>query len=220
MGAHFLLIFVGLYLSEGVGPVVVGLQLYVPFSALLGALVLGEVLRPQAVFGIGLAVAGVVGMSFDPIVFNHWPVMAAIIVSAFMQALASLLMRGLASTHPLKMQLWTAIVSVPALALLTLAVESGQTAILADPPAGLIGAVLFTALAGSLLGHGGFFFLIKRYPLALSTSITLAVPVVATSLSAVFLDEPLTWRIVTGGLVTILGVALVQTQRAFRSSGS
>lgn len=218
MGLHLLFLFLGLHLSEGVGPVIIGAQLMVPFAAVLGALYLGERIGAWRIFGILAALGGVALISFDPIVLRHLDGLGVVLLAAAAQAVASLQMRSLKVTNPFRMQLWIAVVSAPLLILLSAAFERGQAEIAADPPAIVLAALVFTAIAGSILGHGGFFFLIQRHPLAVSTSIVLAVPVIATLLSVIFLDETLTWRIILGGALTLFGVGVVQLRRSSRDA--
>jgi len=209
MCLHFVLLFISLSLSQGVGPVVIGLQLLVPFAALLGAVFRGEYLSFSAVLGIVVAFGGVVSLGFDPIVFEHIDALLVVFAAACAQACATLFMRRLGGLHPLHLQLWIALLGLPLIALASAAVGGRMEFVPSTTPAFVI-ALLVAVTCGSIAGHGGLFYLVQRYPLVLSTSLTMAVPFFATTMSAIFLDEIITPRIIMGGLITIAGVSLIQ----------
>ena len=63
---HFGLIYVGYWLAEDLSPFVVAQQMWIPFTALVAFLLLGERLKRLAVAGLVVAFAGVAWMTADP----------------------------------------------------------------------------------------------------------------------------------------------------------
>ena len=71
------------------------------------------------------------------------------------------------------------------------------------------GAVLYTALAASVLAHSGMYYLIQRYDLSLVMPTFLLATVFAVIFGVTLLGDPLTPRILAGCSCTLLGVLLI-----------
>ena len=95
---HFSLIFIGLDASGDIASVAIAAQLYVPFSALLAVVWLGERLDRRRVAGITAAFAGVLVIGLDPTVFAHLDALAWIVGAAL--AMACLLYTSRPDTAP------------------------------------------------------------------------------------------------------------------------
>jgi len=70
-------------------------------------------------------------------------------------------------------------------------------------------AILFLALACSLLGYYIWFRVLKEVGAAVTSSFLFAEPLVTVLLAVLFVDERLSWPIVSGGVLIFLGVYLV-----------
>ncbi len=76
-----------------------------------------------------------------------------------------------------------------------------------------VGALLYLAIFGTSLTFVLFFWLLQRVPATRLSLITYGIPVVAVSVGTLFLDEPLTLRIVAGTALVLLGVLLAILRR-------
>ena len=94
------------------------------------------------------------------------------------------------------------------------ATESSRGVQLAPAP---IVAVLYLALIGSALPFTLYFTLLKRLPATQLSLINYAVPVVAVIVGAVFMNEPVTLRVVIGAALVVAGVG-VATRKAARAA--
>lgn len=83
-------------------------------------------------------------------------------------------------------------------------------------PAPLL-AVLYLALIGSALPFTLYFTLLKRLPATQLSLINYAVPVVAVFVGAVFMNEPVTLRVVIGAALVVAGVG-VATRKAAKAT--
>ena len=82
-------------------------------------------------------------------------------------------------------------------------------------------AIAYTALGGSLLAHTGFYYLVQRYPVTSVAPLTVLSPVFSVIFGVTLLDDALTPRIVVGGLVTLLGVVIINLrERRLTDTGS
>ena len=123
---HFGFIFAGLKASGDISSVAIAAQLYVPFSALLALILLGEKLSRRHWLGIASAFAGVLAIGFDPIVFHHLDALLLITAGALAMAVATIQMRQLRGVSVFVLQGWIAVCATPTLALLSLLFERNQ----------------------------------------------------------------------------------------------
>ncbi|MDQ2694409.1 MAG: DMT family transporter [Pseudomonadota bacterium] len=206
---HFSLIFLGLARSGDVSSVAIAAQLYVPFSALLAMLVLGETLGWRRILGIAVAFGGVLVIGFDPIVFNHLDALLLIIGAALVMAVATVQMRRLQGVGVFTLQAWIGLVGTPCLLLLSLIFEDGQWAALRSAGWLDLAAPAYSAVGASLVGHGIVYYLLGRYPVSVTAPIMLLAPVLAVAFGVTLWGDALTWKLVLGGVMTVAGVAVI-----------
>ena len=206
---HFGFFFLGLSLARGVASVAIVVQLITPFSVLLAIFFLGERIGWRRALGIGVAFAGVVLVGFDPEVVDRLDAVFLVIIAALSMAASFLFVRRLVGVNALIIQAWVAMLGAPALLAASFVFETGQIDALTHATARGIGAVLFSALGASLVGHGTMVYLLQRYEVSLVSSFTLLAPVIGIAASVAFLGETISWRIVLGGVMTLGGVAAI-----------
>jgi drug/metabolite transporter (DMT)-like permease len=78
-------------------------------------------------------------------------------------------------------------------------------------------ALAYLMVAGSLLAFTAYVWLLHRAPISLVATYAYVNPVVAVALGALILAEPVTPRVLLGGAVIVIGVALVVTTERPRS---
>ncbi len=64
-------------------------------------------------------------------------------------------------------------------------------------------------IAGSLIGHTGYYVLLQHYEVSLVGSVLLLSPAIGVVGGIVILGEPFTPLIIAGGIITLTGVAIV-----------
>jgi O-acetylserine/cysteine efflux transporter len=206
---NFALLFLGLRWSGEVSTVAIASQLGVPFATIMSILFLGEVVRWRRWLGIALSFAGVMVIGFDPRVISYLDGFLAVVASAFIGSISSVLMRQIKGVPVFEMQSLIATISWPFLLLLTLVFESGQVE--ATRSASLLqwGGLAYVALMSSLVAHAAFYWMIQRYEVSKITPMTLLSPLFTVFLGVLLLGETLTWRIVIGGAITLAGVTII-----------
>lgn len=70
-------------------------------------------------------------------------------------------------------------------------------------------SLAFMALAGSVLSYLIFNYALARIPASRVASLSYSQPLIATAISVAALGEPVTWGVVTGGILVLSGVWLV-----------
>lgn len=206
---HFGLSFLSLRLAGDLSSPAIVMQTYVPMSALLAWWLLGERFAWRTGLAIGTSLAGVLVLGFDPTVLDQPMAVVVMLVSAFFLALGTVLMRPLAGIGMFSQQGWTAILGVVPLVAISLVFEPGSLEAVRGATWVGWGGVVYSALFSSLLGHGLYYFLVQRHPVAEVTPWLLLSPLFAVVLGIVAWGDrpgPALW---TGGAMVLGGVLLV-----------
>lgn len=211
---HFGLMFIGLEMANDVTTVAIAIQLGIPFATLLSVIFLGERLGIWRVSGLVLAFSGVLLIGFDPVVFEYVGALALVVSAAMFGATGLLLMKKLDNVGVFELQGWIATISWPFLALLSFVFEDQQIARIMDAPIAFWPAVFYTALMASLIGHGGMYYLIRKYDISHVTPTFLLSTVFAVVFGVTVLGDNLTWRMIVGGLITLTGILIIMLRRA------
>ena len=217
MGAlHYALMYTGFSLSGDVASVAIAVQLSVPFATIMGVMFLGERIGWRRVSAIAIALAGVVVIGFDPIVFDHLTALILVAISAAMFAAGSILINRAKGLSTWSIQAWMAVLSAPQLLVLSLIFEEGQWEALVNPsPVGLW--ALFYAIVGtSFVGLGGWYYLLQRYPVSTIAPVGLLTPVLGVAAGVIFLDDTLSLELIIGGALTLAGVGVIMIRVARR----
>ena len=139
------------------------------------------------------------------------------LASALMLAIATVLMKPLRGVDVWNMQGWTAVLAVLPLLAISLVFEPGGLAMLGQASWIGWGGAAYAAFVSSLLGHGLYYVLVQRYPVAMLTPWLLLVPVFAIALGIAFWGDRPGPRLWIGGAM-VLGGVLAVALRALRKA--
>lgn len=206
---HFGTSFLALQLAGNLSSPAIVTQTYVPMAMLLAWWWLGERFAWRTGLGITLSFAGVMVLGFDPMVLDRPLALAVMLFSSLMVAIGTVLMRRLSGIGMVDQQGWTAALSVLPLLAISALVEPGGFSALREASWIGWGGALYAAVFASLLGHGLFFWLVQRHPVAQVTPYLLMTPVFAVLLGIVFWGDrpgPAMW---IGGAMVLGGVLLI-----------
>jgi O-acetylserine/cysteine efflux transporter len=214
---HFGLAFMALRMADNIASPAIVMQSYVPMAALLAWWWLGERFGWRTGTAIALSFAGVLVLGFDPLVFGKPLALAIMLVSAFFLALGTVLMRRLVDLDMVSQQGWTAIIGIAPLLLLSALLEPGGFAALGEASWIGWGGAAYSAVFASLLGHGLYYVLIQRHPVARVTPWLLLTPVFGVALGIAFWGDrpgPQLWM---GGAMVLGGVLLIALRARARA---
>ena len=216
-GLNFGLFYVGLGLGSG-SVSAVAYQLATPFTILLAWPLLAE--RPSLLTSAGvlLAFSGVVVMAVGPQLSANALPLLLVIGAAFAFATSNVLTKRFGPFDPLMLMGWSSLFTVPQVMLMSLLLEQNQLAslILADGRGWL--ALAYTIFIGGIFGFGLWFWLIGQCSMARVAPFGLLLPVFAVISSVLFLGDPVTAKLIVGGLLTISGVAVTQVRLSARTT--
>lgn len=212
-GLHFSIFYMGLAAAHAVSTVAIASQLGVPFVTIMSILFLKEQVHWKRWAGIGTSFLGVMIIGFDPTVLQYLNGLALVILAAFVGSIAMLYMRRLQGVGVFELQAWIALLSWPVLAPLTLLMEHGQIGAMAHASWAAWGGVMYTVFGTSLIGHAGMYYLLQRYQVTQTAPLTLLSPVWGVFFGVTLLGDTLTPRTILGGVMTLIGVAIVSSRQ-------
>lgn len=214
---HFGLSFSALKLSGDLSSPAIVMQSYVPMTAVLGWFVLGEHFGWRTGLAIALSFAGVMVLGLDPLVLDHPFALVLMLISAFFLAVGTVLMKNLRGLDVFSQQGWMGIISLLPLLAVSVAIEPGAIARL--PQVSWVGwaGAAYAAFAASLLGHGLYYVLVQRHPVAQVTPWLLLTPVFAVGLGIAFWGDRPGPRLLIGGAMVLGGVLMIALRALARA---
>jgi O-acetylserine/cysteine efflux transporter len=205
----FALLFVGVFLVADASMVAIASQMGVPFSTLLSVWLLGETIRWRRRLGIALAFGGIALIGFDPRAFAYWEGLAFVVLSCFISSLGLIFVKRLHDIKPLELQAWIGAVGGPTLLVFSLLTETNQIESTLNADWRAWTALLFTTIMSSLIAHTGWYYLVSRYPVTSLSPLTLLSPLFGILFGVTLLHDQVTWRMLLGGAITLVGVLIV-----------
>ncbi len=191
-------------------------QLGVPFSLILAVIFMKEEIRWPRITAIALCFLGVVVMGFDPAIANERIGILLTVGAALSWAVGNLLFRKLQGVPVLVIHGWLGIVAIPIMATLAWTFEPAKLAAIPDLPLSTWGWIAYSGIMSSIVGHGGMTWLFQRYPVAVVSPLTLPTPLISVAIAVAVYDTPITGQMMVGGLLTLIGVAIITIRTAQR----
>ena len=214
---HFGINFWALHMAGNLSSPAIVMQSYVPMTALLAWWWLGERFGWRTGAAIALSFSGVLVLGFDPLVLEQPMALAMMLVSSLFLAIGTVLMRQLRGLDMISQQGWTAIIGLlPLLALSFVLEPGGFEALRAASWIGWGGAI-YSALLASLLGHGLYYVLVQRHPVATVTPWLLITPVFAIMLGLLFYGDQPGPKLWLGGAMVLGGVLVIAIRARVRA---
>jgi O-acetylserine/cysteine efflux transporter len=214
---HFGLSFWSLHLAGNLSSPAIVMQSYVPMAALLAWWWLGERFGWRTGVAIAVSFAGVLVLGFDPMVLREPASLLLMLVSAVFLAAGTVLMRRLSGLDVFSQQGWTAIFGVLPLLALSAWLEPGGFAGLRDATWIGWGGAAYSAIGSSLLGHGLYYLLVQKHPIAQVTPWLLLSPVLAVLLGILFYGDRPGPQLWIGGAMVLGGVLLIALRALART---
>jgi len=215
---HFGLSFWSLSLSHTLASPAIVMQSYVPMAALLAWWLLGERFHWRTGPAIAPSFAGVLVLGFDPTVLKSPAALLLMLVSAMFLAIGTVLMRDLRGLDMFSQQGWTAIIGVGPLLVASWLLEPNPGAEIASASWVAWFGVAYAAVVASVVGHGIYYLLVQRHPVAMVTPYLLVAPLLATLLGIFFLGDQVGPRLWLGGAMVLGGVLAIALRNLAKSA--
>lgn len=214
---HFAMLFHGLRGVDGATGAIL-MQLGVPFSTLLAAVFLKDRLGVWRITGLVMAFAGAAVLAGEP----QLPALGSFLIlveAAFAWAVSNIIIHKVKAMPPLGVTGWVSLFSVPQVALWSWLFEDGQWAAVQEASWVAWGALLYVALAASIVAYSLWYYLLGKHPVNVVVPLNLLAPVIGVVAAVLILGEALTWQKVGGGCLTILGVGVIIFRQSRRPRG-
>ena len=164
--------------------------------------------------GLVLAFGGVLMLAYDPAVFSFIDALILVVLAALAMAVGTVFIKSIRGIGVIGLQAWIALVAAPGLFAVSYFLENGQWAALQSAGVAEWSSVAYSALAATLIGHGIVYYLLRLYPVSVTTPYTLLTPLFGIVFLVWLLDDQLTWRMVLGGMLTLGGVAIISLRES------
>jgi O-acetylserine/cysteine efflux transporter len=184
-------------------------QLRVPIAVTLGYFLFGEVLNKSGIFGIVVALLGTFVIVGTPNITENYPAFWMLVFSSTAWAFYNIQVKNLGEVDALSFIGWMSILGAPQLYIISFFIEHNQIALILDAPKMAIVSLLYVSIAATIIAHSCWYYLLKIYPVNLVVPYSLLVPVFGMLAGVAMLDEQMTWQIIVGGALTVIGVAIV-----------
>lgn len=210
---HLAFLYTGLQTASASGSSIVS-QMLIPFATILSVIFLRETIGKVRLGGIIGAFIGTIIMIYEPgaLVFDTG--LLYVLAAYVFLALGSVLMKAVGDVDWRQYVLWMAAMVFPIMGLASLVFETGHTDVIASSAVPLLIAAAYAAICVSVIAHGQYFNLIKRYDVSLVVPLTLMVPVFACILSVVLLKETIFMRYYVGAALILPCVFLIARRSA------
>lgn len=184
-------------------------QLEVPFGLLIAWLVLGEKLTPRQFIGVIIAIIGVILIIGEPKLAGDLHYAFLVIGGAFTWAIGQIMIKKLGKVGGFNLLSGVAVLAAPQLFLASFALESAQLQQIKTAPLAAWAAVAYLSLLMTTVAYALWYRLLGLYPVNKVIPYLLLLPVASVLGGVIFLNEQLTAKIFSGGLLALLGVAII-----------
>lgn len=206
---HFGLLFLSILNTKSVGGISVLIQLSIPFSILFAWILYKDKPSRLRIIGLIIAFTGIVFLLYDPSLLESRDAFILAIGSAFCLGIYFIVVKKLKKVKSLGVIAWTSLLGSPMMYLFMIYTNNSFSSILEIENINTVWAFFYTVIAGSILGHGIWAYLVKTQDISLISPFLLLVPMFAVILSAIILDEKITISFMITATVIIFGIFLV-----------
>jgi drug/metabolite transporter (DMT)-like permease len=211
-GGTFALMFIGLKTATPSETAIVS-QIGIPITTLLSVIFLGERIRWRRGLGIFLTLAGALTVMWDPRGVTPSVGVLLVAAAAVCGSVGAIMMKQIEGVRPLQFQAWVGFSSVWPMILLTAVLERGQVDLVTRHLLPFAGAVLFSALVVSVIGHTAYYGLIQRHEVNVLQPLTLMMPLMTIGLGVLITHDHFDARMAVGTAIALLGVLIIALRR-------
>jgi len=210
---HFSLPYLGMALGLNIASTAITAQLGIPFSCLLSAIVLKDKLGPWRSAGMVISFIGMLIVFGAPNVLDHHAGFFAVLAGAVFWGTCNILLKHVQGLGMLQMLGWMAVFTTPFVTLISLIFEPGAWHSLYGVPIHAWLGLAYTVLISTIIAHSWWYLLLQSYPVSYVAPYSLMTPIAGALFALWFFGEQITWEIIVGGLITLIGVGIIVVRR-------
>jgi O-acetylserine/cysteine efflux transporter len=210
---HFSLPYLGMQLGLNVASTAITAQLGIPFSCLLGAIIMNDKLGRWRTLGMVISFGGMLIVFGEPNVLDHKDGFLCVLIGAVFWGICNVLLKQVKGIAMLQMLAWMAVFTVPPVLIISFIFEPGAWHTLYNIPHSALMGLLYTVLISTVIAHSGWYFLLQTYPITYVAPYSLMTPVAGALFALWFFGEVITFNLILGGFITLAGVAIIVARR-------
>lgn len=199
---HLGFLYTGLQTASASGSSIVS-QMLIPFATILSMVFLKEKVGWVRGGAIAGAFIGVMVMIYEPGDLRLDMGLLYIMAAYFSLAVGSVIMKRVGDVSWQQYVTWMALMVLIAMGVASALFETGQADVWDTAKRPLLFAAGYAAIIVTILAHGQYFNLIKRYDVSQVVPLTLMVPVFACVLGVLFLNETIYLRYYLGAALIL-----------------
>lgn len=208
---HFSLIYAGIGKLD-VATAVILVQSEVPFAIIIAAMIRKRMPSGMQMVGTFLGVVGTVIVFGTPSLEGRYVAAFMLILGSLAWAVGQNMVATLKEIGPFRIAAWLAVFATIQLWPLSILVEGNPLPALTAMDRYDMLNMLIVGIGPTIIGYGLWCSLIARHGIVPLAPFLLTIPIIAVGLGVWLLGERLTWPMVLGGVITLLGVALTMRQ--------
>jgi len=194
------------------------IQLEVPFGLITAWLVLGERISIKQAVGMLIAFVGAILIIGEPKLSNDLVSVFLVISGAFTWAVGQVMIKKLGKVGGFMLISGIALLATPQLFIASFLLESNQLEQITTAPLEAWLAVAYLGLIMTALAYALWYRLLGTYSVNQVMPYLLLLPLTSVAGGIFFLGESLTLKITIGGLLALIGVAVITIQRSSTST--
>lgn len=207
---HFGLLFLASKLTTNISAISLFIQLNPAFALLFAWLFLKEKPGIRRIFGLMLAFGAMIILFYEPNLLGASLALVIATLSAMFMGLYSVLLRSMPKQiRAIDIIGWTAIFGTVMVSIIAYFVEGLPSETLQHATLSSYLGILYSAVIGSIVGHGCWAWLCQRHPVAQVVPFSLLVPILAITLSAILLGEHITTQMLISAGVLCTGLFII-----------
>ncbi|MBM3375580.1 MAG: hypothetical protein FJY35_05745 [Betaproteobacteria bacterium] len=214
---QFCLLFIAVAINMPVGLTSLVVQGQVFFTIVLAMLMHQDRPTRWQIIGVSVGTLGIAAVGAD--IGQTMPLLAFMVTvcAAFCWAVGNTFVKAMGPVDAISLVVWASLIAALTLIPISLVIEGTAPwgvalRLLAQGDLVFWGSLLFNAFGASLLGYGGWSWLLRRHPTALVAPFTLLVPVFGLGSAAVILGEGLLPSSWPGIIMVFIGLGLTQVR--------
>ncbi|WP_044414731.1 DMT family transporter [Halarcobacter anaerophilus] len=206
---HFGLLFLSISKTKSLGGISVLIQLSIPFSILFSWIFYKD--RPELLKILGLIISffGIVLLLYEPSMFENKEAFLIAICSALFLGLYFIVVKKIKNISSIGIIAWSSFLGIPLMYIIMLLNGSSFAVLYNVSLNTTYYSFFYTVIAGSILGHGIWAYLIKTEDISFISPFLLLVPMVTVILSFLIFGEKVNIEFIFIASIIIFGIFLV-----------
>lgn len=210
---HFVPLFSAIGMGLDIGSTVIAGQLSVPFSCLLGVILMGETIGKWRALGLLVSFSGIFLIAGTPAVTENFGAFMMVVGASLSWGVSNIIMKRLEGVPIMTILGYMALFAFPMLLVCSVVVEHDIWTQIITIDLKSVLSITYTVLISTLAAYGSWYYLLSRHPISTVAPFVLLIPVFAMTFGILVFGETISAQKLAGTLLTLAGVAIIIIRR-------